>query len=442
LAHLSRKGATQSFKKGFNMYQRKLIDEQLHSAGVRLGDSCSIFPITGNKKAFTLNRKCIDLISSQYRPANLSMSYIELPNTHFEHFHYRLELDDKQNQEGRFVLKTLKGHPFWLNGLATKEAYVEREDRLFLDDNRLNFTPYDLKELTLNHFDHPILQQQNLIESDLKILIQGETGSGKTHLASKIHAKSKRHGPFVAVNLSSFNPQLIESELFGHKKGSFTGAVVDKIGAFALAEGGTLFLDEIDSLPLDIQTKLLTFIDNKKFRKVGETRETEIRTRLIFASGRPLEVLVQQGIFRKDFFFRLKSGHTLELPSLRNNVLKIREACQYFSLTYQVSFSIRLLEFYETLAWPGNLRQLLGHLEKKKILSKSKKIDFDHLDEELLLQSSDLMSFDEKADLIPMEDFKINYVKKAYSVCDGNLALTARRLQVSQKTLRSLLNKG
>lgn len=108
------------------MFLRKQIHEQIQTAGVRLGDSCSIFPSHGRKKAFTLNRHCIDLISSRYRPQGLSMSYIELPHFEANHFHYRLELDETTPQVGRFVLKTIKGNAFWINGLAAKEAYVER----------------------------------------------------------------------------------------------------------------------------------------------------------------------------------------------------------------------------------------------------------------------------------------------------------------------------
>ena len=422
------------------MYQQKLMKKQIEIAGVRLGDSCSIFPSQGNKKAFTLNRHCIDLISSHYRPDNLSMSYIELPKTETQPFHYRLELDQRE-KEGRFVLKTITGNAFWLNGLAAKEAYVERQDKVFIDDNKMNFDPFDLKEILNRHFEHPVLMQQKLLESNLKILIQGETGTGKTHLASKIHEKSGRPGAFVALNLSSFNSQLIESELFGHKKGAFTGAIHDKVGAFKAAELGTLFLDEIDSLPLDIQTKLLSFIDSHKFRRVGDTSETAIKARLIFASGRPLEKLVQQGSFRKDFYFRLKSGHTVDLASLRNDVQRIKEACQHFSLKHGLTISKGLLEFYETLAWPGNLRQLFGHLEKKKILSRYSKLDFDHLDEELMLQSSDLMSLGTTENLIPMKDLKEDYVKRALAVCDGNVALTARKLQLTEKTVRTILGR-
>lgn len=423
------------------MYQRKLMDQQLQVSGLRIGDSCSIFPFQGRKKAFTLKCKRLDLISAHFRPEGLAMNYIELPKSEIDQFHYRLELEETKNLEGRFVLKTLRGRPFWINGLAAREAYVERMDRLFIDDNKINFAPFNLQEMTERYFEHPLLMEQHLLESDLKILISGETGTGKSHLAKKIHEKSGRPGHFVAINLSSFNPQLIESELFGHKKGSFTGAIKDKVGAFAQAEKGTLFLDEIDSLPADLQTKLLTFIDNKKFRMVGETREEVINARLVFASGRPLKNLVDRGLFRKDFFFRLQSGHCVELMSLRNDVQRIKDACQHFCLEQNVSLSKNLTEFYQTLAWPGNLRQLLGHLEKKKVLSRSTKLDFDHFDEELLLQSSDLMSLGNEEEILPLEQMKSNYIKKALSLCDGNITLTARKLRLNEKTVRSILQK-
>lgn len=423
------------------MYQRKLLFKQIESEGLRLGDSCSIYPIYGKKKAFTLNRNCIDLISRNYRPETLSMSYIELPTSDINNFHYRLEIDETF-QSGRFILKTLTGYPFWLNGFAAKEAYIERLDRLFIDENKINFNPFDLAETIRRESSHQVLMEQGLLKSDLKILIQGETGTGKSHLAKKIHDKSERHGQFIAINLSSFNPQLIESELFGHKKGSFTGAVCDKRGAFAEAQGGTLFLDEVDSLPLELQTKLLSFLDNNSFRRVGDMTEHQIKTRLIFASGRPLETLVQQGSFRRDFYFRLKSGHTIQLLPLRNDPSKIKEACDNFCLEHHMSLSRRLSDFYETLAWPGNLRQLFGHLNKKRILSKGTKLDFDRLDEDLLLQSSDLTALDSPSGIVPMQDFKEEYVKKAYGICEGNISLTARKLRITEKTVKSILLKA
>jgi transcriptional regulator of acetoin/glycerol metabolism len=150
---------------------------------------------------------------------------------------------------------------------------------------------------------------------------------------------------------------------------------------------------------------------------------------------------VEQGLFRQDFYFRLKSGHSLQLLSLRNDVARIRSACQFFGMKHSVSFTERLIEFYQTLAWPGNLRQLFGHLEKKRVLSKSFKIDFDNVDEELLLQSSDLASFNAAADIIPYEQHRCEYVKQALKVCQGNIAMTARKLELSEKTVRSIVLK-
>ena len=421
------------------MFYRKLIQDQIQSSGLRLGDSCSVYPSHGHKRAFTLNRYCLDFVSRKYRPKDLSLSYVELPQNEPKPFHYRLEIEGKVKDEGRFILKTLKGNAFWLNGLAAREAYVERADRVYLEDHRVSFDSGDLKELTLNHFEHPILQMSSLVQSDLKILILGETGTGKTHLAKAIHSKSGRRGNFVPINLSSYNPMLIESELFGHKRGSFTGAFHDKKGAIEMAQEGTLFLDEIDSLPLELQTKLLTFIDTKTYRRVGDVKEKEAKTRLIFASGRSLETMVEQGYFRRDLYFRLKAGHTLELQSLRNDIKKISDACQYFALTNGVSFSKKLIEFYESLAWPGNLRELFSHLEKKKILSKSTKLDFDIYDEALLLQSSDLMSLKPEEELITMKECKLIHVKKAITLCQGNIAMAAKKLLVNEKTVRSIL---
>ncbi|MFL5784066.1 MAG: hypothetical protein ACJ76H_05610, partial [Bacteriovoracaceae bacterium] len=156
--------------------------------------------------------------------------------------------------------------------------------------------------------------------------------------------------------------------------------------------------------------------------------------------GRDLSQLVERGEFRRDLYFRLKAGHTMALTPLRNEPKKVREACQAFALINNVSLTVRLVEFYETLAWPGNLRQLLGHLEKKKVLSRSTKLDFDGADESLLLESSDLVTIGTHSEIVPLDQHKRDYVKKAFSVCEGNVALTARKLQINERTVRTLIS--
>ena len=160
--------------------------------------------------------------------------------------------------------------------------------------------------------------KQNYLNSSMPILLIGETGTGKTTIAKKIHDESGVGGNFVHLNLSSFSQSLIESEIFGHRKGAFTGAISDKKGAILEANKGTLFLDEIDSIDISLQTKLLTFLDNGEFRAVGGGSNTS-DVRMIYSSGKNIKDLVASGEMRLDFYFRLKNSLCLEVPNLRDN---------------------------------------------------------------------------------------------------------------------------
>ena len=207
-----------------------------------------------------------------------------------------------------------------------------------------------IKEAVLSSIievDHPILKNHKLIRSDLNILIQGETGTGKTRLARRIHDESGSSGDFVHINLSSFSPSLIESELFGYQKGSFTGAIKNKVGALASANFGTLFIDEIDSLPFALQTKLLLFLDDQKFSPVGSRQVLSANTRIIFASGRSLIDLVKRGSMREDFYFRIISGHEIRMRPLRDCPELIDRLINHFSIKNNVSLTIKLKEFYK-----------------------------------------------------------------------------------------------
>lgn len=405
----------------------KYFAKEKEFQAVNVGDTIEITPFYGRKRSVLLKGTQLDLLSNPHDKEGLNK--IIIPSHLDPTAHYRLQLEEKT-----FRLKVIAGPPFLLNGVWARDAYIFKGDQLQMLESKFYFK---------NSFfvdDETDLTNPMIIHSDLRVLITGETGTGKSRLAKRIHELSGKRGAFVNINLSSFNPSLIESEIFGHKKGSFTGATHDKIGALKLADWGTLFLDEIDSLPIEIQTKLLGFLDDQSYRPVGETRIEKTTARLIFASGRPLETLVEKGEFRRDFYYRLKSGHSIYLSPLRDSMDKIQKCIDQFCMNHNVTMTHRLREFYLTLSWPGNYRQLIGHLEKKRVLSSGRKLDFDFCDEELIAQSSNLFSIDEK--LQTLEQSKREYASKVLSHFQGNYTLAARKLLITEKTLKSLMKKA
>ena len=214
------------------------------------------------------------------------------------------------------------------------------------------------------------------------VLLGGETGSGKSRLARLIHELSPRHEkPFLAVNCGALSASLIESEMFGHAKGAFTGADAIHIGKFAEAGDGTLFLDEIDTLPPPLQAKLLRAVEERVFESVGSNKTQSMRARLIVASNRPLEQEVKEGRFRSDLFFRL-NVISIDVPPLRGQGREVihelsREFLAIFSRQSQRKFVGMTPEVFEALAayqWPGNVRELRNVIERAVALSNGETI--------------------------------------------------------------------
>lgn len=222
---------------------------------------------------------------------------------------------------------------------------------------------------------------QQVAASDSVLLILGETGVGKEHLAKAIHSDSPRAGrPFVALNAAALPEQLLESELFGHTRGSFTGATRSRRGAFEQAHGGTIFLDEIGEMPLHLQTKLLRVLQDYEVRPIGSDKSIFVDVRVIAATNRDLDVEVQQGNFRKDLFYRL-SVMTLTIPPLRNRREDIpaltRRFLNYFR--YKIGKDItgitqQALQALSNYDWPGNVRELMNVIERAMLLCKSNQI--------------------------------------------------------------------
>ncbi len=221
----------------------------------------------------------------------------------------------------------------------------------------------------------------------VSILIEGESGTGKELLANFIHKKSRRSGKqMVRVNCGAIPENLIESELFGHVKGAFTGAVNDREGRFEKADGGTIFLDEIGELPPSAQVKLLRVLQQKEYERVGESKTRTTDVRIITATNRNLDDAIENGAFRKDLFYRI-NGIRLKLPPLRERPEDIPFLIQYIlQNSYpeeKYELDPKVLKAMKSYSWPGNIRELENALERSVLLSSNGEIHFIHLPEEI-----------------------------------------------------------
>jgi formate hydrogenlyase transcriptional activator len=219
-------------------------------------------------------------------------------------------------------------------------------------------------------------QIDTVAPSDATVLLLGETGTGKELLARAIHERSRRQArTFVRLNCSAIPLGLVESELFGHERGAFTGAIAKKVGRFELANQGTLFLDEIGDLPLELQPKLLRAIQEREFERLGSTRTIKVDVRLIAATHQDLAKMVEQGSFRRDLFYRL-NVFPIRVPALRERKEDIPGLVRYFTQKFARAMDKRIERIpAETLAalvawpWPGNIRELHNLVERSVILS-------------------------------------------------------------------------
>jgi transcriptional regulator with GAF, ATPase, and Fis domain len=222
--------------------------------------------------------------------------------------------------------------------------------------------------------------------TDSSVFITGETGTGKELIARAVHKRSGRSGgPFVSVNCAALSPALISSELFGHEKGAFTGAIQRRLGRFELADGGTIFLDEVGEVPPETQVALLRVLQEREFERVGGTQPVRVDVRLIAATNRDLKVAVARGAFRQDLFYRL-NVFPIEAPPLRERKDDILTLVEYFLHRYSVragrkfhSIDRQTLERLQRYEWPGNIRELQNVIERSVILSVGNVFSVDEL---------------------------------------------------------------
>lgn len=293
----------------------------------------------------------------------------------------------------------------------------------------------------------PLLQSINLAKkvapTDTTVLLTGETGTGKEVFAAAIHQSSPRkHQNFVAINCSAFSHDLLESEMFGHLAGSFTGATKDKKGLFEEANGGTIFLDEVGEMALDLQAKLLRVIENGEFLKVGENKPTKVDVRIIAATNRDLPKEIESGHFRQDLFYRL-SVFQIQLPALRERVTDIEPLAKHFLnfFSLKTNKKIKALsdEFVQLLklhTWPGNIRELKNVLERSVILETEAILTTDCLPMEIQqLKTANTSGESPLLSAFSLASAEKIHIQKVLNYTNHNKTETAKLLNIALTTL-------
>ncbi|MEN6437389.1 MAG: sigma-54 dependent transcriptional regulator [Syntrophobacter sp.] len=277
---------------------------------------------------------------------------------------------------------------------------------------------------------------EEVAPSSAPILITGETGVGKDMVAKAIHFRSERSGgPFVAVNCGSVAESLLESELFGHEKGAFTGAVKARRGRLEMANGGTLFLDEVGEISTKMQVSLLRALEEKSFVRLGGTQPVHSEFRLISATHRDLPSLIKENLFREDFYYRI-NVIAIEVPPLRERLEEIPILADHFLRRYVAEtgkylegFTQKALALLASYHWPGNIRELRNVIERAVVIARGRVIgteELTFLNPRTEINASGAMT---------LEEIETNHIKAALDACNGNIIQASKRLGISRSTV-------
>ena len=403
-----------------------------------------------------------------------------LTDTSVSGTHLQISLGDKRG----ILLRDLESTNGTLaGGLRVREAYIEPGATISLGKTDVLFLSADEIEVPLSGQDHfgallgasPAMREvfatlEKVAPTDMSVMIGGQTGTGKELVARALHDESSRsEGPFVVLDCGSLPRELAEAAILGHKKGSFTGAINDRAGAFEEADGGTLFLDEVGELPLDLQPKLLRVLDRREVQRIGESQVRKVDVRVVAATHRDLRQMVGQGLFREDLYFRL-SVMTVELPPLRDRgediLLLGKKFLEDFARVHgrapQLNPEAKQILLDEP--WPGNVRQLRNAIERAA-----------HLSHDLVIEPADLhlgrregrpgikkfgsqaepdgaeaagelseelyaMPFKEAKQQV-VDDFERAYFKRLLAKTDNNLSRASAEAGITRYYLRELLKR-
>ena len=345
----------------------------------------------------------------------------------------------------------------WLEIFANQAALVVRNTQNFqqatVEINQLQ------KELSRNKGYHTLIAKspailekleiiQRVAQTDSSVLILGESGVGKELFAERIHFLSARSAePFVRINCAALPENLLESELFGHVKGAFTSAIQNRPGRFEFADGGTVFLDEIGDMPISLQSKLLRVLQEKSFEKVGSDVSQTVDVRILAATNRDIEAMVEKGEFRSDLYYRI-NVLPIYIPPLRQRPEDIPELAEYFLKKYQEetkkqfnSFSREAMEFMLSYSWPGNVRELENSIERACVIGKGNIIQ----KEDLFMQSAsapmDISGEGSRNLKNAVNNFKVHFLQKVLEENNWNQTEAARILDIQRTYLSRLIKE-
>ncbi|MGK5084026.1 sigma-54-dependent Fis family transcriptional regulator [Bdellovibrionota bacterium FG-1] len=338
--------------------------------------------------------------------------------------------------------------------LRKAQERILEQQRLLQKENKAlkTLVSHDQKQMNIIGGAPSILSTIAMVDkiapTTASVLIQGESGTGKELIARRLHFKSDRaNKPYVTVNCGALQEALLESELFGHEKGSFTGAVVQKMGLCETADGGTLFLDEIGEMALGIQSKLLRFLQEGEFYRIGGKRPIRVDVRIVSATNRDLEVEVKASRFREDLFYRLNTI-TLRMPPLRKRKEDIPVLVDHFLKNSRFGGSAqqikridpRVMKIFQNYDWPGNIRELQNTIERLKILAENHEIKLDDLPFSIRMPKTKTDSPEFAID-VPLEDMEKGHILRTLTYHSGNKTKTAQSLGITIKTLYNKLHR-
>ena len=422
----------------------KLINMRLNAAGYN-----TVTANNGAEAMFAITLQRPDLVISDLRmPGMDGMALLDAilqahPSLPVIMLTAHGSIPDAVNATQRGVFSFLT-KPFDSQALLQQVASALRLNGTQSGIDSSNDDAWRAEILTRSSKMESLLGQAKLVaNTDASVFIQGESGSGKELLARAIHHLSDRSAkPFIAINCGAIPENLLESELFGHSKGAFTGAVNNHIGLFQSAEGGTLFLDEIGDMPRALQVKVLRALQERVIRPVGSTTNISIDLRLISATHRNLVIEMKEGRFREDLFYRINVV-SLEIPSLANRrediSLLANHFLQIFSHKYKKklhSFAPNALEILITAPWPGNVRQLQNIVEQTVVLATTQVIPLNLVQKALQEGDNSVVPLD-----VARQQFEFNYLINLLKMTEGNVSQAAKLAQRNRTEFYRLLDR-